>query len=96
LGIALQSWGRPREAVECLERSLRLDPQAEVPRLVLAMALSNLGDDDRAVAELSTLLAMHPRSVHGHLGLAAFLKKQGRAEESRRELARARELAAAP
>src|SRR5262249_5212277 len=50
LGIALQSWGRPREAVACLERSVRLDPEAEIPRVVLAVALSNLGDDDRAGA----------------------------------------------
>ncbi len=96
LGISLQSWGRPREAVACLERSLALDPNAEVPRLVLAMALSNLGEDGRASAELSTLVARDPRSVHGHLGLAALLARRGRVEESRRELALARALAAAP
>lgn len=96
LGIALRSWGRPREAVECLEHSVQLDPQAEVPRVVLAIAFSNLGDDDRAGAELADLLARNPRSVHGHAALAALLARRGRMDEARREIARARELSASP
>jgi Flp pilus assembly protein TadD len=66
-----------------------------VPRLVLAMALDDLGESDGALAELAALAARHPRSARAHLGLAALLAKRGRAEEARRELERARSLGAA-
>ncbi len=90
LGILLQSWGRPREAADALERSLALDPAAEVPRFVLAMALDDLGESERAIAELRTLVARDPRSLRAHLGLAALLEKRGEPAAASRE----RELAA--
>jgi tetratricopeptide (TPR) repeat protein len=90
LGILLQSWGRPREAADALERSLALDPAAEVPRFVLAMALDDLGESERAIAELRTIVARDPRSLRAHIGLAALLEKRGEPDAASRE----RELAA--
>jgi len=82
LGNALRSWGQPAAALQPLRAALALDPADERARLLLAMALDDLGRSDLAIVELRRVLACHPDSIPAHEGLAALLQRAGDAAEA--------------
>ncbi len=66
-GHALLADGRPAEALRFLERASQLDPHYAAPHLAAAQALENLGERERAAAEVGAALQAQPE-----LGRAAF------------------------
>jgi putative PEP-CTERM system TPR-repeat lipoprotein len=57
LGIALLNRGKLSEAVQVLQRAVNLDPENVEIRYQYVLALANVGDRDRAKAELTALLS---------------------------------------
>ena len=87
-GVALQSAGDPRAALEALERAAELAPQAtgiESPRGVMARIAQELGDRERAMLEFERLLEYDATSIEAVRELAALAEETG--DEARMALA---------
>jgi predicted Zn-dependent protease len=61
------------EAREILEGGVRANPKSEELRLLLASALSDGGDVDRAIQEYDALLHLNPRALVAANNLASLL-----------------------
>lgn len=70
LGKALKLQVRTCEAIEALQRALRLDPTHVPARLTLADAQASIGQVDAAAAELRSVLKAHPGQAHAWFALA--------------------------
>ncbi len=84
--------GRPREAIEPIERSLRFspfDPQLGAMHLALALACHHAGDYDAAVEQAK--FALYLGTGRAADVLAASLVRLGRLDEAVREIERAPE-----
>lgn len=78
LGRLLLWQGRSAEAVEPLERAVRLAPEAADTRLALARALSEAGRGEEALAAYRQAVVLDPDSFHAHWGLAQELLRAAR------------------
>ncbi len=70
LGKALKLQVHTGEAIEALQRALRLDPSHVAARLTLADAQAGIGEIDAAAAELRRLLKTHSGNAHAWFALA--------------------------
>ncbi|NOT57358.1 MAG: hypothetical protein HOP18_22370 [Deltaproteobacteria bacterium] len=82
LGRAYYLIGQPGLAAETLRRAVIRNPNALIPRLNLALAYSEIGRMERAQAEITAVLQLHPsltlqalreRLPHQNLGQAEYL-----------------------
>jgi adenylate cyclase len=88
LGWILLQAGKPEEAIEALEKSMRLDPHYPVHCLIfLGEAYYWLGRYEEAIAAEKKALLRNPDDLGAHLRLAVFYSEIGRKEEAQVELA---------
>ncbi len=82
LGNALQSQGRHADAVEALNRVVRLAPSSAEAHFALGRALTGHGDRDAAVVRLREAVTLAPAHAEAHSALGVLLGEQGRAAEA--------------
>lgn len=90
LGLARLQAGRAGQAIEPLQRGLRLnphDPQAFTWLQFLAIAHFLRGDHEEAARRVADAVAKRPEAPLGHCILACSLAELGRREEAREALA---------
>jgi tetratricopeptide (TPR) repeat protein len=87
-GLLAEDKGQGYEAVKSWQRALDLGGEPGMLRMVLANALSNLGDTQSAIKQLRMLVSEQPNNVRAKVDLARLLDEIGRWDESL-ELARA-------
>ncbi|MGE0822343.1 MAG: adenylate/guanylate cyclase domain-containing protein [Candidatus Binatia bacterium] len=79
--------GRPEEAIEKLEKAMRLDPHYPVHCLIfLGEAYWWLGRNEEAIASEKKALLRNPDDLGAHLRLAVFYAESGREEEAHAEI----------
>jgi thioredoxin-like negative regulator of GroEL len=72
-GLLADRRGQGYQAVRCWQRAMGLGNKSPQIRLVLASALSGLGDTQSALWQLRTFVSERPGSFEGHLALARLL-----------------------
>jgi tetratricopeptide (TPR) repeat protein len=77
LGLTLYSSGHADEAVNALERSIQLIPDAVKPHLILGAALDQLHRSQEAKAEWETALNIDPRSTEAIDWLSKAMMAEG-------------------
>jgi len=83
-GISLQTGGRPEEAIQVLQKAIRLNPLGESSNfLYLGHAYRATGRFEEAVSEYKKALQRAPGNIFAHLGLAATYIMMGREQEAR-------------
>jgi len=84
LGVALALRGQQREAIEHLRRALELNPLQSPGKthFLLATALANDGQFDKAVPYYQEALRKEPESAETHEGLGRALNQLGRGDEA--------------
>ena len=93
LAIALIYSGEPNEALECIDKTMRLDPYYRDIYLHLkGLAYFQLGDYERAADWFRRRLVRKPDSDISHVLLAATYGHLGRLDEGRAEWARVLEV----
>ncbi len=86
LGAALFRVGRYEEAIQSLEKGIRLDPKGPMPYFAfLGHAYCYAGRYEDAIATYKKAVDLAPDSQLPHLGLAAVYSLGGREEEARAE-----------
>ena len=93
LGVLFQEQHRYAEAIECFQRTIRLQPGAAKPRHLLASTLAPVGRTEDALDTYRQVLEQHPRHAGAWLGLGHTLKtigRQGEAIEAYRQCIRVR------
>ena len=84
LGLGLRYLGRPEEAVERLEKAIRLNPMPSSPWYVfLSSALLNAGRYDEAVTVSRKAVKLSPNNIFAHLALVLSYFLGSRDEEGR-------------
>jgi tetratricopeptide (TPR) repeat protein len=83
---------RYTEAVAQEDKTLELDPKAQVPRWIKGMALGQLGRFDEAAAEFGKVLEKNPDGAHVLGSLGYVNARAGRHSEAKRVLTRLLEL----
>jgi tetratricopeptide (TPR) repeat protein len=82
LGMAYSESGRVEEAVNLLDRAVRLDPTQVNPRVALGVALLRADRIEEAVQHLEQAVADAPDNAWAHRNLGAGLAKLGHAERA--------------
>ena len=82
LGQLFQEQHRYAEAIECFQRTIRLQPSAPKPRHLLASTLAPVGRTEDALDTYRQVLELHPRHAGAWLGLGHTLKTIGRQQEA--------------
>jgi tetratricopeptide (TPR) repeat protein len=82
LGNALHHQGRHADAVEALNRVVRLAPASAEAHFALGRALTGHGDREAAVARLREAVTLAPAHAEAHSALGMLLGEQGRAAEA--------------
>ena len=82
--------GRPKEGIEALERSIRLDPRRAAVRFnQIALGLYFLAEYKAAVEAANRAIRSFPEFPNSYRWLAAALGQLGRIEEAKAALERA-------
>ncbi len=89
LASALEAKGDIDEAIAAYRRSIRLDPDREVPRLSLAVHLMEKGDYDEAREHLERAVDLNPASAPSNARLGEVLEMQGEPDAAVRHYAAA-------
>lgn len=76
-----------REALECLERQIAIEPDNPRHLTNRAVALDRLGETDRLVEALEAVVAASPDNLDARVRLADVLSRSGRAEDAAKVLA---------
>jgi tetratricopeptide (TPR) repeat protein len=87
-GILFDSLDKPMDAIRCMERALKLEPQNKLGWSNLASMVGRLGRHEKALEFADRALALDPQFVEAHLHRAAAAKALGKMEIVR-EAARA-------
>jgi adenylate cyclase len=88
LSDALETVGKPEEALLAAEQAIRLDPsRPDLYAVQLANAYGHLGRLQEAMAVLRGYLATHPNSLVCHLGMVLNYVELGRDQDARAEAA---------
>jgi len=91
-GLVANQKGHTYEAVKCWQRAMELGDKSTRTRLMLASALSRLGDAQSALRQLRTLVAERPNSFEGRLTLAKLLSQSRNWAETAEHARRAMQL----
>jgi len=92
LAMALESTGRPAEAVEEYKRAIALNPRLAVPRYNLAMIYQAQGQEGPAVAQLNEAVKVSPYFAGAHLTLAQIHASRERWDAARAEFRKVLEI----
>ncbi len=91
-GLVADQKGHTYEAVKCWRRARELGDKSIRTRLILASALSRLGDVQSALRQLRTLVSERPNSFEGRLTLARLLSQSRNWAETAEHARRAMQL----
>jgi adenylate cyclase len=84
LGTVLNYMGRPEEAVEMVEKAIRLDPRSPVASLsILGQTYRLMGRYEEAIAAHKRALTANPNYVYCYVHLASMYGELGREAEAR-------------
>jgi tetratricopeptide (TPR) repeat protein len=79
-GILFDSLDKPRDAIRCMERAMKLEPQNKLGWSNLASMVGRLGRHEKALEFADRALALDPQFVEAHLHRAAAAKALGKTE----------------
>lgn len=82
LGVALLEQYKYKEGADAFTRALQLDPQLQLARINLSIALFNVPDLPGAQREAEKAIAANPNAPQPHYILGLIAKSQNRADES--------------
>jgi tetratricopeptide (TPR) repeat protein len=80
--VALEAVGREREALECFQRAIVLDPNLAAAHHNCAMLLARLGAHERALQSFDRALALQPHHAALNANRGNTLKELGRLSEA--------------
>jgi tetratricopeptide (TPR) repeat protein len=80
---------RPGDARPILEKAVRLDPAQPLAHLDLGILLSDAGDNEAALRELTVAEKLNPNDVNVHWRLGRLYRTMGRKDEAKAELDKA-------
>jgi adenylate cyclase len=87
-GISLLYGGRPEEAIQVLQKAIRLNPLGESNIfLYIGHTYRVIGRFEEAASEYKKALQLAPDNIFAHLGLVATYIMMGREQEARTEAA---------
>lgn len=92
IAVAKLKRGQDREGIQLLELVRSKAPDDTAVLYNLGMALSEIGEIDRAVAHLRRLVALEPGQANARVALGVALVRQDRIEEATEELREALEI----
>jgi tetratricopeptide (TPR) repeat protein len=75
----------PEVALPLLEKAIRLDPEAELPRLDLGILYADAGRRQDALRELKVAAKLSPNDVNVHWRLARLYQRMGMKDEANAE-----------
>jgi tetratricopeptide (TPR) repeat protein len=88
LATVLTVAGRPEEAIEVMEKAMRLNPHAPAFYFdILGVAFFSAGRYEEGIAALKKAVSRNPNYLWAHLNLATAYSQSGREEEARAEAA---------
>ncbi|MGA3284116.1 MAG: tetratricopeptide repeat protein [Verrucomicrobiota bacterium] len=79
-GVLFESRKKPGEAIQCMQRALKVDPQNKVGWANLTSMVGRLGRHDKALEFAERALTLDPNFVEAHLHKATAAKALGRTE----------------
>jgi len=79
-GILFDSLNKPMDAIRCMERAMKLEPQNKLGWSNLASMVGRLGRHEKALEFAGRALALDPEMVEAHLHKAAAAKALGKME----------------
>jgi len=77
-GVLFDSLNKPMDAVRCIERALKLEPQNKLGWSNLASMVGRLGRHEKALEFAERAIALDPQMVEAHLHRAAAAKALGK------------------
>jgi len=86
LGEALAQKGEIKEAIDCYERALKLDPDYAQAHNNLGNSLFEVGRVEEAIAHLKEAVRLKPDSATMHSNLGGVLVQTGRTDEGIKQL----------
>jgi len=81
-GISLANLGLHKEAIDCWQQALRLDPNFAKAHNNLGFAYTKQGRLDEAIGEFKEALKLNPNDAVAHNNLGVAYKDQGRLDEA--------------
>jgi tetratricopeptide (TPR) repeat protein len=79
-GILFDSLDKPRDAIRCMERAMKLEPQNKLGWSNLASMVGRLGRHEKALEFADRALALDPQMVEALLHKAAAARALGKME----------------
>ncbi len=92
LGDSKIQLNQPADAKPILEKAVRLDPAQPLAHLDLGILLSDAGDNEGALRELTLAEKLNPNDVNVHWRLGRLYRTMGRTDEAKAELEKASRL----
>jgi tetratricopeptide (TPR) repeat protein len=92
LGDSKIQLNQPTEAKPILEKAIQLDPAQPLAHLDLGIVLSDAGDNEGALRELTLAEKLNPNDVNVHWRLGRLYRTMGRTDEAKAELEKASRL----
>jgi tetratricopeptide (TPR) repeat protein len=92
LGDSKIQLNQPAEAKPILEKAVQLDPAQPLAHLDLGILLSDAGDNEGALRELTLAEKLNPNDVNVHWRLGRLYRTMGRTDEAKAELEKASKL----
>ncbi len=89
LGDSKIQLNQPADAKVILEKAVRLDPTQALAHLDLGILLSDAGDNEGALRELTLAEKLNPNDVNVHWRLGRLYRTMGRKDEAKAELDKA-------
>jgi len=79
-GVLFDALDKPMDAIRCMERAMKLEPQNKLGWSNLASMVGRLGRHEKALEFADRALALDPNCVEAHLHRAAAAKALGKTE----------------
>jgi len=79
-GVLFDALNKPMDAIRCMERAMKLEPQNKLGWSNLASMVGRLGRHEKALEFAGRALALDPQMVEAHLHKAAAAKALGKME----------------
>ena len=79
-GVLFESRKKPKEAIQCMQRALKIEPHNKVGWANLTSMVGRLGRHDKALEFAERALTLDPNFVEAHLYKATAAKALGRTE----------------